>query len=83
MKIKRCYKSCLNFVYEYIKILLINPIWVYENIEILLDLFKFCVWIHTDIIKQIHIASAVWLVGWILWHLNLFRLFNAKSISYK
>ena len=21
-----------------------------------------------------------WLVGWVLWHINLFRLFNAKSI---
>ena len=21
-----------------------------------------------------------WLVGWVLWHINLYRLFNAKSI---
>ena len=24
-----------------------------------------------------------WLVGWVLWHINLFRLFNAKSIFMK
>ena len=24
----------------------------------------------------------LWLVGWILWHINLCRLFNAKSIFY-
>ena len=24
-----------------------------------------------------------WLVGWFLWHINLCRLFNAKSISYE
>ena len=24
-----------------------------------------------------------WLVGWILWHTNLWRLFNAKSIFMK
>ena len=22
----------------------------------------------------------IWLVGWVLWHINLCRLFNAKSI---
>ena len=24
--------------------------------------------------------SVGWLVGWVLWHINLCRLFNAKSI---
>ena len=24
-----------------------------------------------------------WLVGWVLWHINLCRLFNAKSFLYK
>ena len=24
----------------------------------------------------------LWLVGWVLWHINLCRLFNAKSIFY-
>ena len=31
-------------------------------------------------IKKCRKISNGWLVGWILWHINLFRLFNAKSI---
>ena len=29
------------------------------------------------------IRMKVWLVGWVSWHINLYRLFNAKYILYK
>ncbi len=35
---------------------------------------------HDDDDDDDEVIFASWLVGWILWHINLCRLFNAKSI---
>ena len=31
-------------------------------------------------LQGIGLVTRRWLVGWVLWHINLCRLFNAKSI---
>ena len=34
----------------------------------------------SQLIPKMLLRRLYWLVGWVLWHINLSRLFNAKSI---
>ena len=44
---------------------------------------EFTAWVHSTVILNIDLWKVGWLVGWILWHINLCRLFTAKSIFMK
>ena len=46
-----------------------------QAVDKLLDKLYIYIYIYSNTLKMVG-----WLVGWFLWHINLCRLFNAKSI---
>ena len=54
---------------------------IYMQIEVFSYLLPFNN--NNDLFTHSYMVLIGWLVGWVLWHINLCRLFNAKSIFMK
>ena len=67
------------YIYIYIYVCVCAFMFVYINLYVYIYMY---IYIYImDVHMYIYICWLVgWLVGWVLWHINLCRLFNTKSI---
>ena len=74
--VSTCGNTTCMYRYESVNI----SVWVHVGIGYiyLCTYIDVCIWYY----QKVNYSSLVWfsLVGWVIWHINLCKLFNAKSI---